>query len=248
MNIRVLLLRFEAPLVSFGAPVVDQHGVVQAMPALSMITGLLANALGVCHAEHTRTQQLQERVRFAARTDRTGEALVDYQIADLGLPWMDWGTNAWTTRGRIMERDGANDKGLHIRYRHYRADSIHTVALSLEPAEEVPTLDDLAAALQEPARPLFLGRKTCLPSGPILVGVREAPSLVGALARSARVARGDHGPLPAWWDDGEDESASLGPSGLITVTDERDWKNQIHTGRRLVRQGRVDPPEENQHG
>lgn len=245
--IRVLLLRFEAPLISFGAPMVDHHGVVQAIPALSMITGLLANALGVRHGEHARLQHLQERVRFAVRTDRTGEALMDYQIADLGQPWMDPETSGWTTHGKIMKRDGASGEGLHIRYRHYRADSVHTVALSLEPAAKAPTLDDLAMALKEPARPLFLGRKTCLPSAQILIGVIDAESLVAALARSARATRSDRGPLDAWWDDGEDESAAIGASNIITVTDERDWKNQIHTGRRLVRQGRVDPPAEDHH-
>ena len=125
---------------------------------------------------------------------------------------------------------------------------MHTVAVRLEDAEEAPTLDDLAEALREPARPLFFGRKACLPSVPICLGVVQTTSLVAALAGEARVVRSDPGALRAWWDDGEDESAAISPSRLTAVTDERDWKNQIHTGRRLVRQGRVDPPTENHYG
>jgi CRISPR system Cascade subunit CasD len=248
MSTRVLLLRFDTPLVSFGAPMVDQQGVIQPMPARSMLAGLLANALGYRHGEHDRLQRLQERVRFAARTDRAGAALVDYQVADLGQPWMDPARHGWTTRGRLMERTGASGDALHIRYRHYRADSIHTVALRLDPEDEEPTLDATAAALAEPARPLFLGRKTCLPASPILLGIIEAPSLVEVLVNVPRPARSDAGALQAWWDDGEDESASVSPSRLIPVTDERDWRNQIHVGRRLLRQGHVDPPTEQCHG
>ena len=56
--VRVLLLRLDAPLVSFGGPMVDHRGVVQRMPALSMITGLL----GEC-------------ARLSSRRTRTSPAL-----------------------------------------------------------------------------------------------------------------------------------------------------------------------------
>ena len=71
---RALLLRFDAPLISFGAPMVDQNGVVQQMPALSMLTGLLGNALGLTHGEHRRLERLQERIRFASRIDCGGRS------------------------------------------------------------------------------------------------------------------------------------------------------------------------------
>ena len=247
MTMPLLLLRFDAPLMSFGAPMVDQHGVVQPMPALSMITGLLANAIGYRHSESARLQRLQERLRVAARVDRPGEALVDYQIADLGQPWMDPAVHGWTTRGRLMKRSGANGEGLHIRRRHYRADSIVTVALRLEDADEAPTLDELREALEYPARPLFLGRKTCLPSSPVFLRMTSAPSLVAALALEARSPRSEAGELSAFWDEGMDESAAIAPSRVLAVTDERDWKNQIHIGRRLLRHGRINPPRENSH-
>jgi len=82
---RAIVLRFDAPLVSFGAPAVDQNGVVQPFPALSMLTGLIANALGWEHRESDKLDALQERLRYAARTDRRGEALLDYQTVDLGI-------------------------------------------------------------------------------------------------------------------------------------------------------------------
>jgi CRISPR system Cascade subunit CasD len=242
MSIRVLLLRFDAPMISFGAPMVDQNGVTQRMPALSMLTGLFGNALGYRHADAGHLTTLQERLRFAARTDRAGASLVDYQIVDLGMPWMDWKTNAWTTRGQLMRRGGGSSDGLHIRYRHFRADSVHTVAVTLESPAASPAIEDLAAALKAPARPLFLGRKTCLPASPLFLRITEAKDLLDALTREARHPRADNGPLPAWWDEGADESVIASVAHDVPTTDERDWRNQVHTGRRLLREGLIDPP------
>jgi CRISPR system Cascade subunit CasD len=239
---KVLVLRLDAPIVSFGAPMVDQNGVVQAFPTLSLLTGMLANALGWNHHDTNKLTSLQSRLRFAARIDRRGEALVDYQIADLGQPWMIAKNAGWTTRGAIAERGGASGEGLHIRYRHYRADSLHTVTLTLV-GEESPTVDEAARALTEPARPLFIGRKCCIPASRLLLATIEASSLVAALAGIPRSPRADSGPLSACWWEGDDPTGAVGDSRVVHVTDERDWKNQIHTGRRLMREGRVDPPE-----
>ena len=239
---RVLVLRFDAPLVSFGGPMVDQNGVVQTFPALSMLTGLIANALGWDRRDHELLASLQDRVRFAARADRRGEALVDYQTVDLGTEWMRPEIAGWTTRGRIAERGGASGEGTHQRYRHYRADSAHTVALGLE-GEAPPSLDEVAAALREPARPLFIGRKNCLPAGPLLLDVLDADSLLTVLATVPRARGANHGPLPATWWDGDDGSAASGESRVVAVTDERDWRSSVHVGRRLMREGHVNPPE-----
>lgn len=239
-RVKALLLRFDAPLVSFGAPMVDQNGVVQTFPGLSMLTGLLANALGWDHRDAEKLSSLQDRLRYAARVDRRGEALIDYHTVALGTDWMLPEKAGWTTRGRIASRGGASGDTTHQRYRHYRADSIHTIAISID-GDESPTVDDLEAALREPARPLFIGRKCCLPATRILLGAVEAASLLEALAQTPRSPRGDDGPLAATWWDGDDAARSTGASRVVPVTDERDWRNQIHTGRRLMREGQIDP-------
>jgi CRISPR system Cascade subunit CasD len=241
---RAIVIRFDAPLVSFGAPAVDQHGVVQAFPALSMLTGLVANALGWDHRDVSRLEELQERLRYAARIDRRGEALVDYQTVDLGADWMLAEKAGWTTRGRIASRggDSSNATGIHQRFRHYRADSLHTVVLTVSD-DGTPTLDEIAASLHEPERPIFIGRKCCLPAAPLLMEVKEGQSLVGMLASIPRPRRSDSGPLPTSWWDGDEASAAHAVSRLVPVTDERDWRNRVHVGRRLMREGHVDPPE-----
>lgn len=234
----VLFLRVDAPLVSFGAPIVDGLGVVQAFPGLATLTGLLGNALGFEHGEAERLSALQWRLRCAVRCDRSPQKLTDFQTVDLGKQWMSQG--GWTTAGTVEERGtGKATSGTHIRMRDYWADGVYTLALTLAPPEASPTLADLEAALREPARPLWVGRKCCLPAAPFLLGrgraesLHEALGLAPALPSDRRTGRGD---LSAWWPDEPGEPPS---EIVLPVVDERDWANQIHVGRRLVRQGGV---------
>ena len=70
MMAKHLILNLEAPLMSFGGETVDNLGVIRPYPAVSMLTGLLANALGWRRIERQRHQDLQDRLVFAARIDR----------------------------------------------------------------------------------------------------------------------------------------------------------------------------------
>ncbi|MBF0423171.1 MAG: type I-E CRISPR-associated protein Cas5/CasD [Magnetococcales bacterium] len=249
-----LILRLEAPLLAFGGPTVDQKGVIRPFPAASMLTGLLGNALGWDHADTDLLDRLQARVRFAARLDREGEEVLDYQTVDLGQDFMDMKKLGWTTRGDVEHRgSGSATSGTHIRFRSYRADALCTVALALEPADLAPTLTDLAIALREPARPLFLGRKPCLPSTPILAGRMEAATLHAALTVfnhqdvEPEMLFSPKNGMRACWPPGqgpEDPDTTL----LNLLTDQRDWQNQIHCGQRLVRMGMIHPQRGDQHG
>jgi len=244
-----LVLRLDAPLMSFGAPAVDDRRTIQGFPALSMLTGLLGNALGWTHRDADALQRLQERIRYASRCDRRGDVLVDYQTADLGLPHMLANEVGWTTWGWIEDRAGGSAKTMtHQRRCEYHADSVHTVVLSFEPPHEGPTLDDLEQALEQPARPLFIGRKACLPAGPIFdprhgrigaASLREALERVPAIPAARR--QEPDAPLEAWWPSEDSESGDAGH--ILQVTDERDWRNQIHGGRRFIFHGLVKAQE-----
>ena len=253
----ILLLRLEAPLMSFGAPIVDRHGVIQPYPALSMLTGLLGNALGYDHAEAERLEHLQERLRYAVRQDRAGRQIQDYQTVDLSKPYMD-DDRAWTTHGALEKRKGGSaSTGTHIRLRDYWADAIYTVALALTDPGEAPTLEALAEAVQHPARPLFIGRKPCLPSAPLYAGQTQSDNLLSALRNAAPALRAaPHGDddsddgydtFRAWWPStpsgGDDDDAPRGEGTSEDmrqpVTDRRDWKNQIHVGERWVAEGQI---------
>ena len=232
-----LILNLEAPLMAFGGETIDNYGVIRWFPSASMITGLLANALGWRRTEGERHQHLQERLTFAVRIDREpagGVRMRDFQTARL-----DKNDKGWTTRGQPEGRaGGANTYDApHLRYRDYFADMRVTVALRLEPADATPTLDDLAAALEQPARPLFIGRKPCLPSAPLFSCFSNGDT---ALAALRAVSLDDPSPeaIRLLWPDGEDR-AGVAPSRTYMLTDERNWISGLHGGGRLVCEGSI---------
>lgn len=250
----VLVLRLEAPLMSFGGVAVDETRGTLEHPGRSLLTGLLANALGYRHGDFDALQRLQTRLDFAVRQDRPGHLLRDFHTVDLGQDFMLQG---WTTRGAPEGRGkGEATKGTHIRYRFFLADAAYTVALTLDPADEPPTLDEVEAALLCPARPLFIGRKTCLPSRPLL-GHRDethrlrASSLVEALVDVEPWADGDEASPRLWWFHTEiaDDHPAVRFDQESPITDDRQWRIQKHTGRRFIREGALRPrPEEVAHG
>jgi CRISPR system Cascade subunit CasD len=245
----VLLLRFDGLLMSFGGVMVDHHGPTERFPGLSLLTGLFANALGYRHTDFEPIERLQSRIEFAARWDIEPEPIEDYHTVDLGRPKMigyaDIRKKAehggWTTHGLPEHRAGGDDAryGTHIRRRHYWADGVMTVATALL-GHEKPDTFDLETAINRPARPLSLGRKACLPSGPILIGRIEAQDVLLALRlapRCTRTGRTSVRPeMEACWP------ARLGVekgARIVAVYDRRDWRNQVHTGSRLRAEGPI---------
>lgn len=226
---RHLLLRLEAPLMAFGGETIDNLGVIRDFPAQSMFTGLIANALGWRREDAEEHDRLQARLIFGARLDRTGLRVTDFQTAELRKD--DCG---WTSNGQPEGRAGGDGtyKGQHLRYRDFHADAAVLVALRLEPAEEAPTLDMVADALRRPARPLFLGRKPCLPTSPLFAGWCDAPDLLTALQKAAPLAPNTRPRV--LWPAGEGE---LRGSRQVDVCDERNWISGVHGGWRPVCEG-----------
>ena len=63
---RHLLLRLEGPLMAFGGETIDNLGVIRDFPAQSMLTGLIANALGWRREDAAAHDRLQARLVFGA--------------------------------------------------------------------------------------------------------------------------------------------------------------------------------------
>lgn len=101
---KVLIMRFNAPLMSFGGVMVDQHGPTDRFPGRAMLTGLFANALGWEHGDFDRLQELQARLEHASRWDIEPYPLLDYHTADLGQKSMR--EPGWTTRRKTEHRAG----------------------------------------------------------------------------------------------------------------------------------------------
>ena len=228
---RHLLIRLSSPLIAFGGETIDNFGVIRDFPALSMVTGLIANALGWDRGDDALHNRLQERLRMGARLEASGSRLTDFQTAQLGA-----NDKAWTTWGTTEERRGgaASYDSPHLRYRDYHADLKALLALRLEPGNHSPNLEEVAQALDRPQRPLFIGRKPCLPVGRLVAGWIDADSVLDAL-QLAPLPSGVRG-FRAQWPDGEGQ---LPGDRLVDVCDERNWTSGVHGGWRPVREGLI---------
>lgn len=214
---RWLHLRLTAPLMAFGGVSIDQIGPTRDFPSASALTGLFANALGWHREEGNAHQDLQDRMTFGALIAREGRRVTDTQNAKL-----EKNDRGWTTWGRPDERAGATYESPHRRRRDYLADFDCRVVLSLAPGDGVD-LDVLAAALDRPARPLFIGRKPCLPSAPLFAGWVEGANAHAALAALEIPGR-------ALWPLMDDD-------GGQDIVDLRNWNSGMHGGSRKVCEG-----------
>lgn len=153
-----LVLRLEGPLQSWGTSLSKQaHRDTALMPTKSGVIGLIANAMG-----RDRSESVADLAagRFAVRTERPGVVLSDYHTGR--------STELIVHQRRVKgpkAKVGAEKTLLSTRL--YLHDAAFIACLELE--------DDLAAkvvkSLRHPARQLFLGRRGCPPTGPVLVGI-----------------------------------------------------------------------------
>ncbi len=233
---RWLILRLEAPLVAFGGVTIDQVGVTRAFPAQSFLTGLLANALGWRRTEWEKHQHLQDRLIFAARRDRENDSGILTDVQNAQIAKSDTG---WTTRGAPERRDGDSYGAPHRRQREYHPDACVTLALRLLPAESGPDLDALADALDRPARPLFIGRKPCLPSAPLWQGEWLAAPIAHAALQGASSPDDAAVSCHALWPANEGPSDGLLVDRIIDLPDLRNWRTGLHGGTRRVVIGRI---------
>ncbi|MBS9478978.1 type I-E CRISPR-associated protein Cas5/CasD [Ancylobacter radicis] len=221
MTRRWLHLRLVAPLMAFGDVAIDHVGPTRDFPSASALTGLLGNALGWRREDGAAHQSLQDRLIFGALVARPGHLLTDIQNAKL-----EANDRGWTTWGKPDERAGATYDSPHRRRRDFLADHDCRVVLRLRDAPEGPDLDALAAALDRPARPLFIGRKPCLPAAPLVAGWVEGVDVRAALAALGLGGR-------ALWPADEEGGTRR------DVADRRNWQTGLHGGASRVSEGEI---------
>ena len=141
-----LLLRLAGPLQAWGTESKFETRRTEREPTKSGVVGLLMAALG-CRRDDAQTLRQLDRLRMGVRVDQPGELLRDYHTA------------------HPVKGTG------YITNRYYLADAVFVVGLE---SEDTALLRRLEAALHAPAFPLFLGRRACPPTLPLVLGVREA--------------------------------------------------------------------------
>lgn len=220
--------------MAFGGVAIDQVGPVRDFPSTSMIVGLIGNALGWHWSDRTEHQMLQDRLVVGARREREGTIVTDVQNAQLAKT-----DKAWTTRGMPDGRDGASYGAPHRRMRDYHADLSVRVVMRLAD-ESTPTLDGVANALESPNRPLYIGRKACLPTHP-LVERGSHRWATGATVHEALCSIPGEGEMRALWPVAEGPERGDRVDRVTDMADMRNWRTGFHAGWRRVVEGRVTP-------
>ena len=238
-----LILNLEAPIMSFGSEVTGAIGPTAIFPGVSLITGILANALGWDRTETDKHQAFQDRLTMGSMLVREGHPVTDFQTAILDQQDKGW------TRGGVEVRKKSStsfktcpdekrrtgrrvDVVTNQRWRDMRADARCIIAITLS-AGAHPDLDQLAQGLMHPQRPLFLGRKPFTPSTPLLLGIIEADGIRHALEQVSAELQIDH-ECKAQWPREEG-----GTGTQISVRDMRNWRAGVHGGERQVIEGKI---------
>lgn len=156
---RSLVLRLAGPLQSWGGRSQFNRRDTGAEPTKSGVVGLLAAAAGL-----RRQDPIEHLVGLVlgVRTDEPGSLLRDYHtVSDhRGRPLL-----AAAVGGKGLQKFTAPAKHTHVTQRFYLQDATFAVAVSGPEG----LLHTLAAAVTHPAFPLALGRRSCVPTVPILV-------------------------------------------------------------------------------
>ncbi|MFF4381604.1 type I-E CRISPR-associated protein Cas5/CasD [Kitasatospora sp. NPDC001547] len=158
---RGLLLRLAAPLQSWGETGQFNERDTAPFPTRSGVVGLLAAALG-----RKRGESIDDlaTLSLTIRTDRSGVILRDLHTVGGGLP-----AARTVTTAEGKKRTGATATLLSHRY--YLADAAFTAVVTAAPDR----LDGWAQALRNPHWPPYLGRRSCPPEGPLLLGLVDDP-------------------------------------------------------------------------
>jgi len=167
-----VLLRLEGPMQAWGTQGRFAIRDTDSEPSKSGVLGLVGCAMGMSRDDRSQLAQLRE-LRMAVRVDRPGRAMRDLHTVGAG-----------TFRGQPHRMWGLKDKTV-LTQRYYLVDAAFTVALGH--ADE-SLVDRIARSLQDPAWPLFLGRRSCVPSEAVFLSV-VAAAPADAL-RTTPLARG----------------------------------------------------------
>jgi len=149
--VSVVVLRLAGPLQSWGSGSRFVRRGTETAPTKSGIIGLVAAARGVRRAEPLEDLL---HLRLGVRIDQPGQLMRDFQTA------------------QRPRRDRNGDLGwqsLPLSTRYYLSDAVFLAVLEGQRA----LVDGIDQAVRAPEFPLYLGRRSCPPAGPVALGVAD---------------------------------------------------------------------------
>jgi CRISPR system Cascade subunit CasD len=142
-----LLLYLAGPLQAWGHRSRFDDRDTGLEPSRSGIIGLLCCGLGIGRNREDELKQFSD-LRLGVRVEATGQPMTDFHTA------------------MKVERAGGVITGTTTSRRHYLSDARFLVGIG---HADLALLRQWEAALRNPTWPLYLGRKSCPPAGPVLL-------------------------------------------------------------------------------
>jgi CRISPR system Cascade subunit CasD len=173
-----LALRLEGPLQSWGERARWTVRDTGSEPTKSGVVGLLAASLGLGVDQDDAIAAMAQVLTLGVRVDRPGRALIDFHTVGGGRP--PTGVMSASAKRIVKITEATHEPETVVSRRAYLSDASF-LAVMEGPAD---LLERLAAALDDPAWPPFLGRKSCPPSVPLRAVRLNASDLEDALTRS----------------------------------------------------------------
>lgn len=141
----VLLLRLAAPLQAWGSSSKFIVRSTEREPTKSGVIGMIAAAMGIQRNDDAKKLAPLAQLRFGVRADKEGMLLKDFHMVH-GYKIAD------------------------VTERYYLSDAVFLAVIE---CDDKKLLEEIAAALQRPVYPLYLGRKSCPPTLPVVLGVKD---------------------------------------------------------------------------
>jgi CRISPR system Cascade subunit CasD len=164
-----LALRLEAPLQSWGFEDRFSRRKTGLLPTKSALLGLCCAALGAGRGSEEEKGWMPKLNKLELLTIAIPRVVEERPLTVRRMEDYHTVQNTRTADGKIKET--------HITHRTYLNDAAFAAILY----GSAVTLRALAAAIADPVWGIWLGRKACIPSAPVLVGVFETE--IAALAK-----------------------------------------------------------------
>ncbi|WP_278749615.1 type I-E CRISPR-associated protein Cas5/CasD [Lactobacillus taiwanensis] len=143
---KTLTIKLKAPLQAYGNEATFGRRTTNPYPTKSAVIGMISASLG--YGRNDKRILELNNLSFAVRSDQPGQVVNDFQIVEYAK--------------------SATKKAKKLTYRYYLQDAIFMVAIGSENEE---LIEKIHYALQHPKFPLFLGRRSCPPAGPLEIEV-----------------------------------------------------------------------------
>jgi CRISPR system Cascade subunit CasD len=162
-DLAYLALRLEGPLQSWGFDSQYNRRNTGLMPTKSAIAGMCCAALGLNRGSDGEREFLVSfaKTKMTAISIPRNGAKKEFPVRRL----QDYHTVQNTRRA-----SGGINNDCVLTHRQYLTDASFGVVL----AGERPLLEQISGALKDPVWGVWLGRKACVPTAPILAGLKDA--------------------------------------------------------------------------